>query len=275
MVESIRRLSGNVAPEPVSPAIVPLLISPGATLFDALGRLDGQPRQALIVVDAAGRLEGVLDDAMVRAAILRTRSLDALVGDALPRDAGTGPASANAVTLDTPFSEVVALSLAAPGDLIPVLDDRDRVVNAFTREQLHQLLAEDLPWDPRRDFTALTTAERRPDAVTRPWGFYRSLLTTAFTQAKILSVAPGQELSLQKHFRREEYWTVVRGEGSFRLDDDRYTVRRGFTVHIPREAVHWIRNTHPTEALILVEVQAGDYFGEDDIVRLSDKYRRA
>jgi len=268
MVESIRRLSGEVVCEPVSPAIAPLLIPVGVTLYEALGRLDKNPTKALVVVDAAGRLEGVLDEAAVRAALLRTRSLEApLTALALSCDA--------AVTLDTPFAQVVSTALAAPGFLIPVLDDRDRVVNAFTREALHQLLAEDLPWDPRRDFFALAADPRRPDAVTRPWGFYRSLLTTAFTQAKILSVAPGQELSLQKHFRREEYWTVVRGEGSFRLDDDRYTVRRGFTVHIPREAVHWIRNTHPTEALILVEVQAGDYFGEDDIVRLSDKYHRA
>jgi mannose-1-phosphate guanylyltransferase/mannose-6-phosphate isomerase len=267
MVESIRRYVDERRIERVAPSVVDLLVSSGETLHDALERLHTRPEKAVIVVDAVGRLEGVLDEAGLRGALLATGRLDARLSNLeLPRDC--------AIHVDTPFDEVVGNTLATGAALVPVLDDRERVINAFTREQLHQWLAEDLPWDPRSDFTARGAGER-PDAVTRPWGFYRSLLTTAFTQAKILSVAPGQELSLQKHFHREEYWTVVRGEGSFRLDDDRYTVRRGFTIHIPREAVHWIRNTHASEALILVEVQVGDYFGEDDIVRLSDKYHRA
>lgn len=267
MVESIRRQIGSVAPEHVAPSIAGLLVSSGETLYDALERLHARPEKAVVIVDTVGRLAGVLDEAGLRAALLSAGTLDAPLSSLdLPRDPS--------VHVDTPFDEVVRTTLAAAATLVPVLDDHDRVVNAFTREHLHHLLAGDLPWDPRVDFTAIGGGER-PDAVTRPWGFYRSLLTTAFTQAKILSVAPGQELSLQKHFHREEYWTVVRGEGIFRLDDDRFTVRRGFTVHIPREAVHWIRNTHQSEALILVEVQVGDYFGEDDIVRLSDKYHRA
>lgn len=273
MVESIRRQIDERRLERVAPSVAGLLVSSGETLFAALERLHARPEKAVIIVDAAGRLAGILDEAGLRGALLTAGRLDATLRTLdLPQDP--------AVHVDTPFDEVVRITLAACAALVPVLDDRDRVINAFTREQLHHLLAGDLPWDPRCDFTILAAgaslaAGDRPDAVTRPWGFYRSLLTTAFTQAKILSVAPGQELSLQKHFRREEYWTVVRGQGIFRLDDDRYTVRRGFTVHIPREAVHWIRNTHSSEALILIEVQVGDYFGEDDIFRLSDRYHRA
>jgi mannose-1-phosphate guanylyltransferase/mannose-6-phosphate isomerase len=124
------------------------------------------------------------------------------------------------------------------------------------------------------DFSQLHTAFQQQDAVFRPWGFYKSLLTTEFSQTKIISLAPGQEISLQKHFHREEYWTVIHGSGIFRLDDERFLVEKGFSVRIPVEAVHWIKNTQTEGALILMEVQMGDYFGEDDIVRLSDKYHR-
>jgi len=268
MVKSMVRHTQRIErPEPVRPSILPVLIADGATLFDALGQVHRNHGGSLIAVDDAGRPVGVIDEALLREGLLRARSMDAPVS-ALDLSAG------EAVRLDTPFDEVVTTVLGGRRALIPILDGRDRVVNAFTREQLHQLLVEDLPWDPRRDFTALRADAQPPDAVFRPWGFYRSLLTTEFSQTKIISLAPGQEISRQLHFHREEYWTVIRGQGSFRLDDERFLVEKGFTVRIPKEAVHWIRNTQPEGALILMEVQLGDYFGEDDIVRLSDKYHR-
>jgi len=269
MVKSMVRVHEKIERlEPVRPSILTALISSGATLFEALQKLHHNTEKSLIVVDGFGRFEGVLDENLLREGLLRTRSMEASLA-VLPLSAD------EAVHLDMPLDEVIKVVFGSSRSLIPVLDSRDRVINGLNRDQLHQLLVEDLEWDPRMDFTQLRTDFQHQDAVFRPWGFYKSLLTTEFSQTKIISLAPGQEISLQKHFHREEFWTVIQGEGIFRLDDDRALVEKGFTVRIPKEAVHWIRNTQTDRALILMEVQMGDYFGEDDIVRLSDKYRRS
>ena len=269
MVKSMVRTQKTIErAEPVRPSILPALISSGATLFDALQKIHHNPGKALIVIDAYGRLEGVIDENLLREGLLRARSMEASLS-VLPLS------TVEAVHVDTPFDEVIKVVFGSRRTLIPVLDARDRVINGLSRDQFHQLLIEDLDWDPRMDFTQLHTDSLHQDAVFRPWGFYKSLLTTEFSQTKIISLDPGQEISCQKHFHREEYWTVIRGEGIFRLDDDRFLVEKGFTVRIPKESVHWIRNTQTEGALILMEVQMGEYFGEDDIVRLSDKYHRS
>jgi mannose-6-phosphate isomerase-like protein (cupin superfamily) len=80
-------------------------------------------------------------------------------------------------------------------------------------------------------------------------------------------VNPGERLSLQKHRHRAEHWTVVSGEALVTVGEKEIPLKPGQSVDVPRGAVHRIMN--PGEIpLVLVEVQMGDYFGEDDIVRL-------
>jgi mannose-6-phosphate isomerase len=107
----------------------------------------------------------------------------------------------------------------------------------------------------------------------RPWGAYTVLAEAEDFKVKTLEVQPGQRLSYQKHSRRSEHWFVVGGEGVVTLDGNSIDVRRGDAVDVPAGAAHRIQNTGSVP-LVFVEVQHGDYFGEDDIVRLDDDYGR-
>ena len=109
--------------------------------------------------------------------------------------------------------------------------------------------------------------------VDRPWGIYTILAEAEDFKVKTLEVHPGQRLSYQRHSRRSEHWFVVGGEGVVTLDGKAIDVRRGDAVDVPVGTPHRIQNIG-TVALVFVEVQHGDYFGEDDIVRLDDDYGR-
>ncbi len=110
--------------------------------------------------------------------------------------------------------------------------------------------------------------------VHRPWGSYTVLEDADDCKVKRLTVKPGHVLSLQLHHRRSEHWTVVEGTAKVRVGDDEFLLNRNESTYIPMNTVHRLEN--PTAADIhLIEVQCGDYFGEDDIVRLEDRYGRA
>jgi len=108
----------------------------------------------------------------------------------------------------------------------------------------------------------------------RPWGTFENLLDVDYCKVKRIIIKPGQAPSYQYHFKREEVWTIVQGTGELKLDDVLHPVNKGDTIHIPVKAKHQIRN-NSNEDLIFIEVQMGEYFGEDDIVRLEDNYGRA
>ena len=107
--------------------------------------------------------------------------------------------------------------------------------------------------------------------VDRPWGIYTVLAEAENFKVKTLEVHPGQRLSYQRHSRRSEHWFVVGGAGVVTLDGKTIDVRRGDAVDVPLGTPHRIQNIGPVP-LVIVEVQHGDYFGEDDIVRLDDDY---
>lgn len=107
----------------------------------------------------------------------------------------------------------------------------------------------------------------------RPWGYYEILEDRPEHKVKRIVVHPGQRLSLQMHHRRAEHWLVIGGEGLVTLDDDEIVVPSGEAIDIPRGARHRIRNPGD-EPVVFIEVQTGDYFGEDDIVRFEDDYGR-
>ena len=108
---------------------------------------------------------------------------------------------------------------------------------------------------------------------TRPWGSYQTLALEDCYQIKILTISPGGRLSLQKHFKRAEHWIVTRGAPTLTVGDTTKIYRRDQYVYIPKDAVHRIENL-TTDTCTLVEVQVGDYLGEDDIVRIEDIYGR-
>ena len=114
-------------------------------------------------------------------------------------------------------------------------------------------------------------AEAHRDEV-RPWGSFASLREEEGFKVKKITVSPGEQLSLQYHHHRDEDWIIVRGEGLMTLGDREFKVVPGDHVHIPKEETHTIEGITET---VFIEVQRGDYLGEDDIVRLKDRYGRS
>jgi len=107
----------------------------------------------------------------------------------------------------------------------------------------------------------------------RPWGRFSVIADEKDHKVKQIVVYPGQRLSLQKHHKRSEYWFVVSGNGIVTLDGQRLNKKRGDSIEIPRGSVHRIENPG-TNDLIFIEIQTGEYFGEDDIERFEDDYGR-
>ena len=112
-----------------------------------------------------------------------------------------------------------------------------------------------------------------PTTEDRPWGSFTVLDDDGTHKVKRIVVLSGKRLSYQRHARRSEHWFIVRGAALVTLDGVERAVGPGDAVDVPVGTAHRIENPGPAE-VVFVEVQHGDYFGEDDIVRLEDDYGR-
>ena len=134
-------------------------------------------------------------------------------------------------------------------------------------------MPEQTPDDPQDDPRLSLGADAGTGEV-RPWGAFLILDDGPLGKVKRITVEPGQRLSYQVHHRRKEHWFVVGGTALVTLDGVDHEVGPGEAIDIPLGTAH--RVTNPGAGpLVFVEVQQGDYFGEDDIVRLDDDYGRA
>lgn len=107
----------------------------------------------------------------------------------------------------------------------------------------------------------------------RPWGSFHVLDEGAGFKVKRIVVNPGGRLSLQSHRHRGEHWTVVTGIATITVDKDVHTLSHAQSIDVPKGAVHRLENHH-SDVLEVIEVQFGDYLGEDDIIRHEDIYNR-
>lgn len=107
----------------------------------------------------------------------------------------------------------------------------------------------------------------------RPWGYYCVLKDEEIYKSKKIVVYPGKRLSLQRHQRRAEHWYILHGQAVVTLDEKQIRLSEGQSVDIPRGALHRIENKG-SDDLSFIEVQTGDYFGEDDIERIEDDFGR-
>lgn len=110
--------------------------------------------------------------------------------------------------------------------------------------------------------------------VYRPWGYYRRIDSGDRFQVKQISVNPGAKLSLQLHHHRAEHWIVVSGTAKVTRGEKTFLLEENQSTYIPIGEVHSLENPGKID-LCLIEVQSGSYLGEDDIVRLEDRYGRA
>jgi mannose-6-phosphate isomerase len=111
------------------------------------------------------------------------------------------------------------------------------------------------------------------NTVLKPWGSYKNLIEEEYTKVKKIIVNPGEALSYQYHFKRNETWVIIKGVAEIRIDDITKIYSVGDIIKIPKEAKHSVSNTGNDE-LVFVEVQLGESFEEDDIVRIEDRYGR-
>jgi len=113
-----------------------------------------------------------------------------------------------------------------------------------------------------------------PQTVARPWGAYTVLMDMEKAKLKKIMVKPGGRLSLQKHMHRSEHWVVISGMATVTVGDKVFNVRPNESTYIPAGELHRLENQGKMD-LVIVEVQVGEYTGEDDIVRIEDDYKRS
>ena len=107
----------------------------------------------------------------------------------------------------------------------------------------------------------------------RPWGSFTSIEKGSKWQVKKLEIKPMESLSLQLHNHRSEHWVVVKGSAKVEIDNKITCLNENESIYVPLGSLHRLSNPNKTE-LVLIEVQSGDYLGEDDILRFDDKYGR-
>ena len=108
----------------------------------------------------------------------------------------------------------------------------------------------------------------------RPWGNFTVLEDRNDFKVKRIEVFSGKRLSYQRHSRRSEHWFIVQGTAKVTLNGKNFIVKAGESIDIPVETLHRVENPVAAEILIFIEIQTGDYFGEDDIVRIEDDFGR-
>jgi len=166
--------------------------------------------------------------------------------------------------INAPHRPVVALGTA---DLV-IVDTPDAVLVASSDkvEEVKEVVAQ-----LKKEGKAQAVMHRR---VARPWGWYDSIDVGDRFQVKRIAVKPGASLSLQMHRRRAEHWVVVKGTAKVTNGEDVFLLEENQSTYIPIGVKHRLENPGNSD-LEMIEVQSGDYLGEDDIVRFEDIYGRA
>lgn len=190
--------------------------------------------------------------------------------DVAERDAQGNAQIGDVIAVDSRNSYAHArrlVALVGVDDLVVV--ETDDAVLVARKDRVQQV----------KDVVARLKSEQRSQAalhreVHRPWGSYDSVDMGERFQVKRIKVKPGAALSLQSHKHRAEHWIVVSGTARVTRDHDVFELHANQSAYIPIGAKHRLENPG-TEVLELIEVQSGDYLGEDDIVRYEDVYGRS
>jgi len=272
----------------------------GMFLFSAAAYLEElQQHVPQIVAACAKALEGIAPDA--NPVVLNAEAFGACPADSIDYAVMENTALAGVVPLDAGWSDVgswAALHDVSAHDLngntllgdVAAVDCRDSLIRAESRlvgvvglegcivietKDAVLVVPKDRAQDVKRLVEELAGREETHlgREVFRPWGSYDSLENADGFQVKRLTVLPGAILSLQLHHRRAEHWVVVAGVARITLDDKVFDLSVNEHTFIPVGARHRIENPG-SDLLHIIEVQVGDYLGEDDIVRFEDKYGR-
>lgn len=237
------------------------------SILDALQKIDQNKKGFLIVLDSKDVVLGTLTDGDIRRAFITGTSVDSTIVSVYKK-------KYRYLTLKEGIPGATEMFKNESIKFLPVLDDEKRLLNIITKNQVHALLLQDMHADLRFDFLSLDEGIVDYEIYQRPWGFYKTTVMNDYFQSKVISVNPKSQLSLQSHNHREEHWIVAHGIGTVQLDQSIIEVKCGSSIFIPKGCKHRLTNTDDRESLIITEVQIGDYFGEDDIIRYEDIYGR-
>ncbi|MGH1456337.1 MAG: mannose-1-phosphate guanylyltransferase/mannose-6-phosphate isomerase [Alphaproteobacteria bacterium] len=164
------------------------------------------------------------------------------------------------------YSKEKLISVLGVDNLV-VIDTRDALLVADKNKvQDIKVIVNKLKKEGRREAVHHKT-------VYRPWGHYTSISEGQRHQTKRISVRAGAKLSLQKHHHRSEHWIVVKGTARVTKGDETFILTENESVYLPIGIVHALENPGKI-TLEIIEVQTGSYLGEDDIIRLEDRYGR-
>jgi mannose-1-phosphate guanylyltransferase/mannose-6-phosphate isomerase len=236
------------------------------TIKEVMQKIDFNKNGFVIIVDKKFLFKGVVTDGDIRRAILNNYSIDSNITVILKNEY-------EYITMKSNFQDVSVKFKLNKIDCLPILNEDMKLLNIVTKKQFHIMLLEDINFDLTYNFTKLNHIVLEHEICNRPWGFYKSVILSAYAQAKIITVFPNSELSLQEHKKREEHWVIIKGKGKVVLGESLINIYPGKYIYIPKGCKHQILN-NSEENIVFSEVQLGNYFGEDDIIRYSDKYGR-
>lgn len=250
-----------------------ITISQAASILDAIKNIEKNKNRAVFVINDAGGIVGVLTDGDVRRHIIaQGKNFD------IHTPVATLIKDRSFVAIDEDkcdFATLVNIFQNDEVEILPIINHQGHIINFLTKEHFHTMMLENKTLTPHFPFATLEKNKLQKEIISRPWGFYKSIALTKFTQAKLIHLFPNQQISLQKHTKREEHWIVIYGKGKVILEDSDFQVYPGKYIFVPKGCKHRISNTSKTRNLIFCEVQLGTYFGEDDIIRYHDLYERS
>ena len=236
-------------------------------LITALLKIEKNKKGFLIVLNDEQVCCGTLSDGDIRRSIIANNDINELVSNASTKEFVY-------VTENDKFEKIIKLFKDNKINFLPILDNANKLANVITKRNMHLLLLKNIEYEHSYDFINMQDEEIENEIFYRPWGIYRTTLLNKYSQSKLLVVYPQSELSLQEHKKRDEHWIVMHGNGKLIIGELEKEITRGDYIFIPRGCKHQLINVDYKEKLMVAEVQIGEYFGEDDIIRYSDKYNR-
>lgn len=242
-------------------------INENTTILDTLCFMDSNSTKYLIIVDDNESVVGTLSDGDIRRALIKGHLLNEQISVAMN-------SSFVYVYLTDKFDKILSIFHERKIDFIPILDKENKLVNIMTRHILNSMLLINQKMDFNYNYDQLSNTIIEHEIYVRPWGYYKTMVLNNTFQSKVIYVLPNQSLSLQSHNHREEYWTIISGNGQIQLDESTRMATPGDMFFIPKGCKHRIHNNSNRDTLVFSEVQLGEYFGEDDIKRYEDTYGR-
>ena len=236
-------------------------------IIEAFQKIDQNKKGFLIVTGSDEVVSGVLTDGDIRRAFIKGIAVSDSIETVYTK-------TFKFLTLKDGIPGAIELFKNESIKFLPVLNGEKKLLNIITKSQMHALLLQDIHAELNYDFLSLDEGIVDYEIFQRPWGFYKTTVMNDYFQSKVISVNPKSQLSLQSHNHREEHWIVAHGVGTVQLDQSVIQVKCGSSIFIPKGCKHRLTNTDDKESLIITEVQIGDYFGEDDIIRYEDIYGR-